>query len=146
MEKIIDACKNVDSYSSMKILKYIYGFPNNFIKNETLKALVSLSHQDNVFLLSLLRQKELPYRKEVLRLLIRDESVREDVLNELFLIRSPWGFKNKILLENIAMAEEMCLFEAKDYLERLSKRCFFWNNNVRKKSIEVLRKWNDKKY
>jgi hypothetical protein len=104
-----------------------------------------LSLQDNDFLFSILRQGDLFARREALGILIRDEKAKKGIFEGLFLIPSPWGAKNNILLENIMMADEISLIEAKDYLERLSKRRFFWNSNVRAKAFELLRKWHDKK-
>ncbi len=145
IEKIIDSMAKIDTYLSIEILKCIYCFSNNLLKIEALKAMGFLSQQDNSFLFSVLREADTSFRKEALRLLIRDAADRQDVLEGFFLMPSPWGAKNNILLENIMIVEEMSLFEAADYLERLSKRRFFWNSNVRARAKEVLRKWHDKK-
>lgn len=145
IKSIIDAAAMIDSRSSIEILKRVYGFSNSFIKVEVLKAMELLSLQDNDFLFSILRQGDLFARREALGILIRDIKARKSIFEELFLMPSPWGAKNNILLENIMMAEEISLIEAKDYLERLCKRRFFWNSNLRAKANELLRKWHDKK-
>lgn len=142
---IIDEAAKFDSYSSIEILKCVYRFSNSLIKSEVLKAMGFLSCQDNSFLLPILRQGDLFSRRQALGLLIRDTSARGGAFKIFFLIPSPWGAKNNILLENIMIAEEMSLIEAKDYLAQLSKRRFFWNSKVRAKATELVRKWHGRK-
>ncbi len=145
IKNIIDNVSKIDSYFSIEILKCVYHFPNSLIKIEVLKVMGTLSLQDNTFLFPILRRGDLFSRREAFSLLIRDVTIKQRVLEEFLLMASPWGAKNNILLENIMIVEEMSLIEAKDYLERLTKRRFFWNRNVRKKAKAVLRKWHDRK-
>ncbi len=70
---------------------------------------------------------------------------RKIALDNLLYIPSPWGKKNKLIMENIMVIEEIELKEAEDYLVTLSKRRFFWNRNLRKKASGVLEKWHVRK-
>lgn len=141
----IDAAGRIDSSFSIEILKRVYNFSNSLIKIEVLKAMRALSLQDNNFLLLILREGDLFVRREALGILIRDIKVRPAIFEEFFLMPSPWGAKNSVILENIMIAEEMSLIEAMDYLQRLSKRRFFWNSNVRQAADKLLNKWHDRK-
>lgn len=145
IKDVIDAAGRIDSSPSIEILKCVYRFSNSLIKNEVLKVLGALSLQDNKFLLFILREGDLFARREALGILIRDIKARPAIFEEFFLMPNPWGAKNNILIENIMIAEEMSLIDAKDYLKRLSKRRFFWNSNVRAEADKLLRKWHDKK-
>ncbi len=145
IKDVIDAAGRIDSLPSIEILKRVYSFSNSLIKNDILKAMKMLSLQDNKFLSLILKEGDLFTRREALGILVRDIKSRPGIFEEFFLMPSHWGGKNRILIENIMIAQEMSLFDAKDYLKRLSKRRFFWNRNVRAEADKLLREWDDKK-
>jgi hypothetical protein len=143
--KIAKGLGGIDSPLSLELLKKIFYFSNNIIKIEVLKAMQVLPRRDDEFLFSIL-DKAYPFlKKHALLALAREEEGRKTALEKLFSIPSPFGRKNKILIEHIAVIEDIDLKEAADYLVTLSKRRFFWNKNLRDRADSVLKKWNVKK-
>jgi hypothetical protein len=74
--------------------------------------------------------------------LIRDKDNRDHFLKTLFSIPSPFGIKNKRLLENIKIVAQKEVKEAKPYIISLSKKKNFWNKKLRTNANRVLEKWN----
>jgi hypothetical protein len=108
---------------------------------EVLRAAPGLAKYEE-FLLSVLKSEETFLKKEALNILAKDETTKKQALEEVLCLLSPWGKKNKVIIENITIIEGLELKAAKPYLLSLSKRLFFWNRNVRKKALEVLKKWH----
>jgi hypothetical protein len=71
-----------------------------------------------------------------------DKNLERQAIEILLAIPSPWGSKNKLLLENMAVTEEVGLREARYYLESLAKARFFWNRKLRQKARGILERWN----
>ena len=145
LSKIVGALKEIDSALSIEILKNIYFFASEVIKIEVLEAMQQLSSFDRQFIFSILERGDLTLKKEALALLSRDARLRREAIDMLLTIESPWGLKNKILLENMTLVEELGLREAGGYLDSLSRRKFFWNRNIRKKARQILEKWYARK-
>jgi len=123
------------------ILEQIYLLSNNYIKIEVLRAMQELDRFDKDFLISILQKDDIYQKKEALLILMKDERTKKEALEILFLVKSPWGRKNRVLLDNIIAVEDAGLKEAKDYLIGISKTHFFWNWNIKRKAKEVLKKW-----
>jgi len=141
MVKAIEALKSLDSKVALEIYKYIYSFANEYIKIEVLRAMQALSRIDKDFLFAILQKGDMNSKKESLIVLTKDEQAKREALEILFPISSRWGLKNKIILQNSIIIEELGLKEGREYLETLSRRRFFWNRQVRKKAQEILAKW-----
>jgi len=141
LAKIIKGFEEIDSPLSLEVLKRVFYFSNNLIRMEILKLMQSFSNYDVEFLFSILKERDIFLKKLVLLILSRDEKIKHTALEELLSIRSPFGKKNKVIMENIMVVEATVGIELKDvreYLTLLSKRRFFWNRDLRKKAIEVL--------
>ncbi len=139
--RIAGSLSEIPGPASLEILKHMYSFSNNFIKIEVLGAMQKLPQYDSGFLLSVLKNEDFPFKKEALRILRKEQESRKKALEALFPIRNPWWTKNNMVLQNILVVEEVGLKEAKDYLVKISKRHFFWNRNIRKEALRVLKKW-----
>ncbi|KPK97575.1 MAG: hypothetical protein AMJ95_08350 [Omnitrophica WOR_2 bacterium SM23_72] len=142
LAKMLRSFQGQDSPLSLEILKKIYDFSNNIIRLEVLKTMQSIPQFDKEFLLPLLKKGDFSFKKQAFLILARDDEARQEALDELFSTSSPFGFKNKILLENMMMLEDVKgqgLKEARTHLVLLSKRPFFWNKNVREKAAQVMR-------
>ncbi|HTZ11511.1 MAG TPA: hypothetical protein VMD04_03950 [Candidatus Margulisiibacteriota bacterium] len=139
---MIGALNLVNPAFAKEALKQIYYLSNLIIKAEVLKAMQRLKEFDREFILSVLDEADTSLKRESLRALAKDESLVKPALDKLFLIPSPWGKNNKVLLENIMLVQEAGLKQAKGYLEILGKRRFFWNAALRKKAREVIGEWN----
>jgi hypothetical protein len=141
LEAMVEQLSIVDHPYAVEALKYIYSSMNNFIKMEVLKAMRKLPTFDREFLLSILKSGEPASKKEVLLVLMQDEGSRKQAVEVLFSIKSPWGTKNNIILENIIAVGEAGFKAAEGYLAAMSKKYFFWNSEIRKEALKVLKKW-----
>lgn len=141
---MIGALKMVNLPVCLEVLKYIFSIADEFIKVEVLKAMQELTQIDKEFLFSILKTKDIFLKKEAIAVLIKKEQTKDEAIKELISIPSPLGIRNKIILQNLEIIEELRLSEAFDYIVSLSKRRFFWNRNVRNKAKEILRNWDVK--
>jgi hypothetical protein len=84
-------------------------------------------------------------KKEALVVLMRDEAHKKKAIEILLSIRNPFGIKNRAILENIRIIEEVGLKEAKAYLISIGKKQFFWNRDIKREVQEILDKWDVRK-
>ena len=141
-EEFIKNLKLTKLAAIYKIYKDIYSFSNEFIKIEILKAMRDLPELDEEFLFDILEKENAYLKKEALLILIRDESAKIKAVEVLLSIPNFFCFKNKVILENLKLIEELGLKEATQHLVILSKKIFFWNWKIKKQAIDILRSWN----
>ncbi|MDD5155542.1 MAG: hypothetical protein PHF11_03550 [Candidatus Omnitrophica bacterium] len=139
--RLIEGLSRVCDPLALEVLKHVYFLSNNFVKIEVLSAMQKISPCDIGFLLSVLESDDFSLKKEALVILRREHASREKALQALFSIKSPWGAKNDLILQNVLVAEQLRLKEAEPYLVLISKKHFFWNRNIRKEAARVLKKW-----
>lgn len=139
--KITESLKILNSALSLAILKNIFLFASEFGKVEVLRAMSELSEIDEGFLFSILRKEDFALKEGAVIVLAKDEVAKKEAMKMLFSVSSPFGIKNKILLESMMIVENVRLREASGYLTTLSKRRFFWNKEVRRKAEEILKEW-----
>lgn len=142
-EKLIQSLKMVNNSSVPDVLKEIYLVSNEYIKGEVLVSMQELGAFNREFLLSILQKDEIFQKREALLILMKDNEAKQEALKALFLIKSPWGIKNRVLMDNIIVVEELGLKDARDYLVSISKKHFFWNWRIKRKAKEVLKKWTE---
>ncbi len=142
LEKIVDCLKNIDTPVSLITLKNIFHFNNYSIQLKILKAMQKLSDYDSKFLMPLLKKKDIALKKEAVVILMRDNAAKKEALDRLLAIPSPFGIRNKLILNNINIIDEKGLKDTKEYLEALSHRTSFWNKKVRERALNLLEKWN----
>jgi hypothetical protein len=102
----------------------------------------NLTVYDTKFLLPILKEKDLRLRAESFILLLKDNENQDNVLKILFSIPSPFGIKNKRLLENIRIVEQKDVKEAKPFIISLNQRKSFWNRKLRANASRLLEKWD----
>ncbi len=141
LSRVISSLAQINMPVSAIILKEIFSTGNEIIKAEVLKAMRVAVDFDAEFILPLLQEKSAVLKREALAVLLRDAAAREKSLDMLLGISSPWGTKNRLILENLKIIEELDLREASRYLIDFSKRKFFWNKELRLKAIQVLGSW-----
>jgi len=142
IKKMIESLRLIDSTISLVTLKNIYPLGDRRVKIEVLLAMQNLTEYDAKFLLPILKEKDLRLKAEAFVILIKDKDNRENILKKLLSIPSPFGIKNKPLLENMKIIEQKEVKEAKPYLHSLSERRNFWNRKIRAHSKRILEKWN----
>lgn len=142
LKNILDNLRAVDSLVTLDIIKYIFSFADSFIRMEALRAMQELSFVDKDFLFTLIGKGDFLLRKQALLVLAKNNSTKEAALQALLGIANPFGIHNKILMENLKIIDEADLKEAQVYLQKLSTRRFFWNNNVRRYARDILRRFN----
>jgi len=141
LSQIIKISGQIDLPVSLAVLKEIYSFGNELMKTEVLRAMRACSEFDPEFIFPILREKSHSLKKEALLVLLRDSAAKPKAIEMLLGMRSPWGIKNQLLLENILVIEELGVREARDDLILFSKRRFFWNRQLRNKALAVLENW-----
>lgn len=137
---IIGNLKGINPQICLEIIKKIFYNSTTMIKIEALRAMFDLPIQDNGFLFEILNDNDMNLKKEALLLLLRADGLHEEAIDSLLTIRSAWGKKNALLIENIQLIEDMRVKEAKSYLLTLSKKPFFWNRDLRLKAKQALSK------
>jgi hypothetical protein len=142
IKKMIGSLRMIDSTISLITLKDIYHFGERRIKFDVLQAMQNLTEYDAKFLLPILKEKDMRLKAEAFVILIKDKDNRDYILKTLFSIPSPFGIKNKRLMENIKIVEQKEVKEAKPYIISLSKKKNFWNKKLRANANRVLEKWN----
>jgi len=144
IERMIKNLKELDTSISLITLKNIYPSGRAVIKYRVLKAMQNLTEYDPKFLFPILKSKEPALKAESLLLLMRSQSEKRLAFENLFHIPSPFGIRNKRLIEHIKIVDDKNLIEAKVYLEKLKKKKGFWNRKLRSEAQRVLEKWNEK--
>ncbi len=145
LEEITKNLGKVDSPASLESLKCIYSFGNEQIKIKALESIKNLSIQDEDFLFDILKKSGISLKKRALQILMKSESAKKRVIEELFSILSPVGIRNRLLLENIRITKEMELINARDKLTALSEWKSFWNKKLRGETVKVLNEWDARK-
>jgi hypothetical protein len=107
-------------------------------------AMDCLSEIDDKFLVAVLKAKDTTLRGQALVLLSRKESTKQAAFKKLFNIQSPYGFRNKTLIQNMKIVENKKLFIAREYIETLSKRKDFWNKKLSEEAKRILEKWDER--
>jgi len=139
LEKMIVSLAEVDSPASFVTLKNIFNFGEPDLRRKVLLAMQRLSTFDENFLWPHLLQRPLSWQKEALLLLKKKPASLERALKMLLGHSSPFGLRNKLLIEAAQLVGEMGLIEALPYLQALARRPFFWNYRLRKEVRKVLR-------
>ncbi len=142
LEKMIKNLQDIDTPISLITLKNIYLSASATTKYRVLRAMHKLTESDEKFLFPILKSKEPALKTEALILLMRDQRTKRLAFETLFRIPSPYGIRNKRLMEHIKIIEDKDLKEAKLYLEEFSNRRGFWNRKLKEGSFRVLEKWN----
>jgi hypothetical protein len=75
---------------------------------------------------------------------MKDKDLQKKALERLFNIQSPFGFRNKQLLEHTRIVAAKGLRDAEEYLKGLSRRKHFWNKKLREESLRILEKWHER--
>jgi len=146
LEEMTKNLGKVDSPASLESLKFIFSFCDESMKIKVLESIEKLSIQDEDFLFDILKMRGAPLKRIALKILMRSEHTKKRVIEELFSILSPFGIKNRILLENIEIIQDMDLEKARDTLMALSEGKFFWNKKLRRETTRVLEEWDAGQY
>ena len=142
IKRMIDSLRMIDSNISLLTLKDIYFLGERRVKIDVLQAMQNLTSYDAKFLLPILREKDLRLKAEAFVILIKDKDNRDNMLKTLFSIPSPFGIKNKRLMENIKIVDQKEIKDAAPYIIALSRKKNFWNKRLRTHARRVLEKWN----
>ncbi len=142
IDRIISSLQMIDSRVSFVTLKTLFKHKNPRITRRVLQALQEITPYETEFLLPLIRGKDLALKAEALVILSKDETMSKKAMNRMFLFHSPFGIKNRVILNHIQLVERKNLREAVPYLKILSQRKAFWNRKVRETSQQILETWN----
>lgn len=143
LEKMIFSLAEIDCPASFVTLKNIFNFGDSTIKHKVLLAMQRLSTFDDSFLWPYLLEKPLSWQREALIWLRRKPDSLEKALKMFLGQPSPFGLKNKQLIEAAKMIGEIGLKEAIPYLKDLAHRPFIWNRKLRTEVKKVLESFNE---
>ncbi|OQB12509.1 MAG: hypothetical protein BWY16_00440 [Candidatus Omnitrophica bacterium ADurb.Bin205] len=135
---IVRTISKVNLDLSLPILKQIYSFSNEMTKAEILRLMLSIPRFDRDFLLSVLRKEGRILKKEALKVLSRDKDAQKEGVRLLLEIKSPWGSRNRVILENMSIIGELGLKEGADYLLPFTKMNLFWHASLSKRARDIL--------
>lgn len=140
-DKLINSLGMIDSAISHVTLKNIFQNGDRGTKIKVLQAMQNLSVYENRFLLPILKSKDFQLKSEAFITLMQDETVRYEILQKLFSIPSPFGIRNKRVLENLGIVEKKEVKAARPYLIALIERKHFWNKKLRERAKGILENW-----
>jgi hypothetical protein len=138
---LIDVLSQIPVPETLGILDYIYSSVNEIIKVEILDCMRKFKKVDAQFLLRQLDTPSPNLRKKLLSVLILDMQTADGALDYLLKPVGFFGDRGR-LFENLQIVADLGLIEAAGRLRDLSRKKFFWNRKLRKKSEEILKEWN----
>ena len=139
LRNILESLKHTDSLLTLNILKYIFSFSDGLIKIEALKAMQTISYIDKEFIFNLINKGDIFSKKEALLVLEKDIAAKENALKTMLDIPNPFGLRNRLLLQNLRVIDELSPKEATPYLYVLSRKGFF-SGPVKRYAQEILRR------
>ncbi len=139
---LIDTLGELCAPATLDILEYIYSSANHLVKLEVLESMRKGKSIDVTFLIRQLNSASVLLKKGALSALSLDPRGREEALKLLLKVPSPWGCKNRVIIENMQIVYALGLKEAGFRIEELSRRRFFWNSRLRDKANRILKEWN----
>ena len=143
LKEMMEGLTGAPAESALEILKSIFPYSHLLVKIEILKAIRKISLKDRKFLLFLLNEKDIAIRRESFLALADEPRDREDALQALLGIKS----NKQFILENLNFIRETGLLDgAGPYLEKLTRKRFFWNKELRKAAQEAREELNAAKY
>jgi len=141
IDKLINSLGMIDTAISHVTLKNIFQTGEKGTKIKVLQAMQNLSAYDNKFLFPILKSKDFQLKSEAFMTLMGDEKVRDEILQKLFSIPSPFGIRNKRLIENLGIVEKREVKAAKPYLITLREKKHIWNKKLRGRAKKILEQW-----
>lgn len=144
LEKIVSEVRAINLPVSLTVLKKVFLVADQKVKLQVLRAMQDLSEFDEGFLFPILNSKDRQLKAEALALLMRYERTRHVAFIRLFNLPSPYGIRNRKLIQHIQIVEEKDLREARPFLIKLAQRKDFWNRRVREEARRVLEKWDER--
>jgi len=135
--RVTESLKKVKTEPLLHVLKYIYGISDTLVKVEVLKTMQSLSLLDHEFLLMIIEEDNFIMKRGAMLIIKGDAHLQKKALDKLFLIKNPFGIRNRIVLDNLRVVEELKIKEAIDHLNRLSKKRFFWYRPIRDRAKSI---------
>ena len=142
LEKMVTALKSIDTSISLVTLKTIYPLGNKNIKHRVLQAMHMLDEFDEKFLFQILKSKDLTLKGESLALLMRYPKCREQALDKMLNIQSPYGIYNKKLRQHLSLIKKKKLTQARKHVIALKARRGFWNYKLRQSARLLLETWD----
>lgn len=140
---LIDSLSQLQTTLVQPVLEYIYSSANELIKFEALKGMRKLKKVNTDFILRRLGTDSAPLKKNLLSVLMSDTQGIDTALDLLLEISSPWGSKNKLLIENMQIVFDLRIPGSIDRIRGLASRRFFWNRELRNKAKQVLGEWHE---
>jgi hypothetical protein len=142
MENIINCMEIIEPALQLVLLKSIFENCNKRLRVKIVQAMKTYSLYEESFLIPLTKENDPYLRGEALTLLVQHSDVKKRVLKSFLAFRSPFGLKNRLLMENLIIIAKAELIDALPYVSFLSKKRMFWNRNIRAYARNLLESWN----
>ena len=139
---MVNALSQLEVFRVAVILEYIYTSANELVKIEVLKALKKMRKVNVAFLMRQLDTASVTLKKELVSVIVLDPQGKEKVIGLLLGLPSPWGNKNKIIIDNLQIIYALDLKESASQIKKISARRFFWNKQLRFAAKKILKEWD----
>ncbi len=139
---LVNALSQLEVFRVAVILEYIYTSANELVKIEVLKALKKMRKVNVAFLMRQLDTASVTLKKELVSVIVLDPQGKEKVIGLLLGLPSPWGNKNKIIIDNLQIIYALDLKESASQIKKISARRFFWNKQLRFAAKKILKEWD----
>ncbi|MCM8830941.1 MAG: hypothetical protein NC918_01950 [Candidatus Omnitrophica bacterium] len=136
--KMIDNLSYIDLPESFETIKHIFFVSNDFVKHKALDAMERLSIYDKDFFYELLRSSDIYLKKVAFKILAKNTNTKKEAVKILLNIFNPLGIRNRILLENLKLIEEVPLLDIREDLMFFAKKNFF-NRTIRQKIKKIIK-------
>lgn len=143
IKTVIETLAVINVRQSFEVLKYLFSFPNNFMRIKLVHAMGKLSYYDERFLFLILKKQKALLKREALAAFVRDAKTKNKVIQYMLLPFNCFGIKNKMVYENLEIMKEMNWRDAKGSVKCLAQRKFFWNRKIRSYAKEILKEWDN---
>lgn len=142
MSELVGCVKLLEARAALEALKTIFSTANELVKIEAVKAMAEVPLFDREFLFSQLVDGNYFLKKEVMLILMNRKPDLQAALEVFLLMPNPWGQRNVIVLENIAVVEEINCRAARQCLEKITRKNFLFYSSIARKARSVLEKWD----
>jgi hypothetical protein len=135
--KVMETLKEVDPLLGLQVMESVFAFSNDIIKIEILRIMAGTGKYNREFVFEVLKGSGNILKKEALAV-FSQQNDHQRAMELLFLIPNPWAKNNGVIMENLAIVEELRYKQAAKYLEYLYKSTAFWNFRLKKRIKKVL--------
>ncbi|MCF7869555.1 MAG: hypothetical protein K9L69_00215 [Candidatus Omnitrophica bacterium] len=138
LKKIITDLKLSNHFAALDLLKRLFNLVPILVKIEILDIIKNYPQCDQNFILSLVNSQSFHIRKKSVEMAVKFPQLHKQTAQKLLSLSNYFGFNSKIILENLEIINQNYIPQARPFLDKLTRRGFFWDRQIRKKAKQVL--------